>query len=292
MNASSPKASALPKTNRNSNEQPLCPRTWQDTCRECGVDRNQAELLFRLGLLSFDPSIADEITDTQTDELTFTSRLVFNSGFSQEVAMAMLSQLERPYQYSFDQIYWDFGTGRWKSFAWVVDNFRKHNEVWVVDEIDNELRQADWPTIQSLEEKLKAERLRRDQYDARECFDCLEGYGFEVIIDMLTWIGKSRKLTAVQRKTIRNGIVLLNMFPERWPSESFYIHAKSSGNSSFELSMDDEHLFVEVYYEESFACLFNFNRESCVGYIDPDIVYFCDIMSRNTFDSTFDTFEV
>ena len=52
----------------------------------------------------------------QFAELRFLFSLLFKSGIPEDLLKTMLSQLKKPYYYSFDCIYWDFASARWRYF--------------------------------------------------------------------------------------------------------------------------------------------------------------------------------
>jgi len=41
-------------------------------------------------------------------------KIYFDSGLERATSINMLKKLPRPYRYSFDKIYWDFGAEEWK----------------------------------------------------------------------------------------------------------------------------------------------------------------------------------
>ena len=78
-----------------------------------GLTQFQAAELSKRGLLSFDHEKVG-LASYEIEELAFLKRLYFDSGLDSRAVSAMLSKLKRPYRYSFDKIYWDFGTGDWR----------------------------------------------------------------------------------------------------------------------------------------------------------------------------------
>lgn len=79
-----------------------------------GLSVSQAYELVRLGLLSFDPKTKVELAGYDIEELKFLKKIWFDSGLDGPTASKMIGKLKRPYRYSFDKIYWDFGTQDWK----------------------------------------------------------------------------------------------------------------------------------------------------------------------------------
>ncbi|MDO8571032.1 MAG: hypothetical protein Q7R97_05625 [Candidatus Daviesbacteria bacterium] len=95
---------------------------------ESGCSLHQADLLFKENLLSFNPTGKEEYEGFEIEELRFLKSLYFDSGFSINIVEAMLSKLEKPYGYSFNKIYWDYGSQEWKELpnidSYINDNLR------------------------------------------------------------------------------------------------------------------------------------------------------------------------
>jgi hypothetical protein len=79
-----------------------------------GANAMDAEALYHAGLLSFDPRGKQEFPRADIEELTFLKKIYFESGLDVKVVHTMLNKLEKPYRYTFDHIYWDFGSKDWK----------------------------------------------------------------------------------------------------------------------------------------------------------------------------------
>ncbi|MBP7898416.1 hypothetical protein KAZ92_00480 [Candidatus Gracilibacteria bacterium] len=80
---------------------------------ESGCDLHRACVFYNQGLLSFDPESQVEFERYEIDELKFLNRLYFDSGLPRPAVEMMLSKLEKPYSFSFDKIYWDYGSQDW-----------------------------------------------------------------------------------------------------------------------------------------------------------------------------------
>ena len=89
--------------------------TWEEI-ENSGISFHQAMLLSQKGLLSWTPDITLNVTTLQNAELKFLFSLMFKSGIPEDLAKTMLSQLRKPYYYSYDCIYWDFAAARWRYF--------------------------------------------------------------------------------------------------------------------------------------------------------------------------------
>ncbi|MBI2314773.1 hypothetical protein HYU93_01810 [Candidatus Daviesbacteria bacterium] len=96
---------------------------------ESGCNLHQANILFKENLLSFDPVGKEEYEGLEIEELEFLKSLFFASGLTASTVKAMLSKLGKPYSYSFDVIYWDYGSQEWKELpqdaeSYISDNLR------------------------------------------------------------------------------------------------------------------------------------------------------------------------
>jgi hypothetical protein len=88
---------------------------WVDI-EEGGINFHQAMLLYQKGLLTWMPDFNLGVSTLQFAELHFLFSLLFKSGIPEDLLKTMLSQLKKPYYYSFDCIYWDFANARWRYF--------------------------------------------------------------------------------------------------------------------------------------------------------------------------------
>ena len=90
-------------------------RSWPELEAQ-GLLMFHAELLHQKGYLSFRPDRSRPLSPLQVAEMKFLSGLCFASQLPDNLVSAMLSQLQKPYRYGFDCIYWDFGAACWKHF--------------------------------------------------------------------------------------------------------------------------------------------------------------------------------
>jgi hypothetical protein len=88
---------------------------WEEI-EEAGINFHQAMLLHQKGLLTWIPDFNLGVSTLQFAELKFLFSLLFKSGIPEDLLKTMLSQLKQPYYYSFDCIYWDFSSARWRYF--------------------------------------------------------------------------------------------------------------------------------------------------------------------------------
>lgn len=293
----------LPKTTRDLSQPSLFRHSWHNIRREHGIERHQAEVLYKCDLLSFNPSTVVEVGEAQLDELIFTKRLIFDSGLPREIALAMLSQLEKPYQYSYEQIYWDFGTGKWQSVEAKARIHRWRAELLSEQEFDEQLERTDPDLIDRLEQKLRDRRIRRVQEEtayitkwfsvdaARACFDELDAAGFAATINLLSTLSHSPKLIDEQREQIQRGIQLLGMFPKHWPRESFYLRAANGEEAWVEISLGDDNLSIEMWSGTNYIFEFHFDREQCSGSADG-LVGYIEYVNNEVFETTYEEFEI
>ncbi len=89
--------------------------TWEEV-ESSGMSYHQALLLFQKGFLTWLPVWSTPVKSLQLAELKFLNSLVFKSAMPEDLVRTMLSQLKKPYYYSFDCIFWDFEAARWKYF--------------------------------------------------------------------------------------------------------------------------------------------------------------------------------
>lgn len=86
---------------------------WEEI-EATGINFHQAMLLYQKGLLTWIPDYNSSVNTLQFAELRFLFALLFKSGIPEDLLKTMLSQLKKPYYYSFDCIYWDFASARWR----------------------------------------------------------------------------------------------------------------------------------------------------------------------------------
>lgn len=150
--------------------------TWVEI-EEVGINFHQAMLLHQKGLLTWMPDYTLGVSSLQFAELRFLFSLLFKSGIPEDLVKTMLSQLKKPYYYSFDCIYWDFSTARWKYFIQqnkiqqlpneeatfddfpekrLMMDFDRHDKLFMINEIYTvELAQTTMPTFRLLPLNLK-----------------------------------------------------------------------------------------------------------------------------------------
>jgi len=130
---------------------------------ESGCSNHQASIFFKEGLLSFEPDGKEEFEVYEIEELRFLKCLFFDSGLSSNLVKAMLTKLKKPYCYSFEKIYWDYGIQDWKELPQDIDDYVKDNlKDIIIDNIDVYLESVEDDDLKQLtiikdaiEDKLK-----------------------------------------------------------------------------------------------------------------------------------------
>jgi hypothetical protein len=89
--------------------------TWSQV-EDSGIDFHQSMLLYQKDYLSWMPDANVGISTLQLAELRFLFSLYFKTGVPEDLVKTMLSQLKKPYYYSFECVYWDFASARWRYF--------------------------------------------------------------------------------------------------------------------------------------------------------------------------------
>ena len=89
--------------------------TW-DEVEERGIDFYDANLMFELKLIQWEPDLDKLVSPIQLEELKFIYGLKFKTYLPVDYVNAMLSELKKPYYYSHNCIYWDFSVAKWKYF--------------------------------------------------------------------------------------------------------------------------------------------------------------------------------
>ncbi len=121
------------------------PQTAKEMCDAVGLNWFAAEKLYEDDLLSFDPNAVEVLTLPQRAELRFLGTLV-TAGCPHPFMVQLLADLEKPYCYRLDRMYFDWDSQLWQILR-ADDDVRLDFERWL-----NHLIEAD--------ELEKLERLR------------------------------------------------------------------------------------------------------------------------------------
>ena len=93
----------------------LFPMTVQEILCVIPLSINHAELLYREGLISFQPEPARKLQPKEQAELFFVGTLAKNP-ISLETIKHLLQSLRPPYAYSFKEVFFDWIQGIWRAF--------------------------------------------------------------------------------------------------------------------------------------------------------------------------------
>lgn len=119
----------------------LFPTTVQEVLSHLSLFPSQAELLYREGLLSFQPEPAKTLLPSEQAELVFVGGLAACQPFSLEMIKFFLRSLVPPYAYSHDRIYYDWPNRRWRNFIEKKDR---------PEEAPPGIRQVEWVDVKDL----------------------------------------------------------------------------------------------------------------------------------------------
>jgi hypothetical protein len=93
----------------------LFPMTVQEILSAIPLSINHAELLYREGLISFQPQPARKLQPKEQAELFFVGTLAKNP-IPLEAIKYLLQSLRPPYHYSFKEVFFDWVQGTWRVF--------------------------------------------------------------------------------------------------------------------------------------------------------------------------------
>jgi hypothetical protein len=102
----------------------------KDILERIQLSLNHAELLFKEGLLSFNPELTRELLSSEEAELLFVGTLT-KSFLSLETLKNLLKSLSFPYSYSLNHIYYDWINGEWQNFP------EERSVTEIIDEIED-----------------------------------------------------------------------------------------------------------------------------------------------------------
>lgn len=174
-------------------------RTW-DEVEESGIDFHQAMLLFEKGYLSWKPEWVSDVSALQYAELMFLFSLVFKTGIPDDLTRTMLTQLKKPYYYSFDCIYWDFSKARWRYFV-------RQNEVKQLDNPDAKFQDAQTENLKEMDIHSKGRlNYENDRYYNENEIYRINSYDFIAASEFQLLPDKSFDMPSKRRtKTLRPG---------------------------------------------------------------------------------------
>jgi hypothetical protein len=127
---------------------------WDQIEIEYSISFYHAGLLFQENYLSFNPEEKKELYNFELAELIFLKTLFFDSGLSKEHIYLILKGLDKPYRYSFNDIYWDLQDNSWKSFIDKSEQYVNENYRTIIEE-DFEVYVDDCEDIDYLESMIE-----------------------------------------------------------------------------------------------------------------------------------------
>ena len=101
--------------------------------KEVNIDMERLKNWYQYNLLSFNPEELYAFYNKEIIEVKFIKTLV-DSGLCFEKIIFMLGKLEKPYVYSFEEIYWDFAKEKWVSFEDLINNYIEENYQEIIDQ--------------------------------------------------------------------------------------------------------------------------------------------------------------
>lgn len=97
------------------------------------VDLERLKRWYQYNLLSFNPEELRAFYNKEIMEVKFIKTLV-DSGLCFEKIIFMLGKLEKPYVYSFEEIYWDFAEEKWVSLEDLINNYIEKNYQEIINQ--------------------------------------------------------------------------------------------------------------------------------------------------------------
>ncbi|MBT3193643.1 MAG: hypothetical protein HN341_13925 [Verrucomicrobia bacterium] len=137
------------------------PPTPKAVCEAVGLNWFAAEKLFTEGMLSFDPNTTDDITPAQSTELHFLGVLVV-AGCAGTLLEHLLADLEKPYSYRLDRMYYDWDNQLW-SILRGDEDVQLNFERWLDHLVDAD----ELETLERLREHVEGAIFRLRQYHTR-----------------------------------------------------------------------------------------------------------------------------
>ena len=102
----------------------LFPVKPRDVCNEIKLNWIAALKLYKDGFLSFNPSDEENLDEAQEAELILLGTLVV-AGCDERMLEQILKNLQKPYQYKVNQIYYDWKSQKWCLFPHLEENIRE-----------------------------------------------------------------------------------------------------------------------------------------------------------------------
>ena len=126
------------------NQLKLFPMTVQEILSVIPLSINHAELLYREGLISFQPEPGRRLLPSEQAELFFVGTLAKNP-MPLEAIKYLLRSLRSPYVYSFKEVFFDWVQGIWRAFPSENRPYREMRE---------ERLSLDWAAVDPLAQRI------------------------------------------------------------------------------------------------------------------------------------------
>ena len=91
----------------------LLPQSPRQVCEHLGLNWWAATQLHLAGVLSFNPEVVETLDERQEVELRFVGALIA-AGCDNAMLARLLANLEKPYCYRPDRVYYDWTTQSWR----------------------------------------------------------------------------------------------------------------------------------------------------------------------------------
>jgi len=128
----------------------LFPEKPRDLCQDIQLNWLAALKLYQDGFLSFNPADEKNLNEAQKTELIFLGTLVA-AGCDVSMLEQMIKNLQKPYQYIIDQLYYDWKTQEWWLFPHNREDIREQIAKKWLEDLDKGQFLFDW--IDELEMK-------------------------------------------------------------------------------------------------------------------------------------------
>ena len=126
------------KPERSQSDQGLLfPQSGLKLCDQIGLNRWAAAKLHDDGWLSFDPETTAQLTENQEYEIRFVGALV-TGGCGPALLEKLLEDLEKPYCYAYNRIYYDWEAREWRAIPDLCNEIETLVEEWINDLKDQE----------------------------------------------------------------------------------------------------------------------------------------------------------
>ena len=144
----------------------LFPRKPRDFCQQIGLNWLAVQQLYKWELLSFDPMTVKNLNEGQEAELRFLGSLV-TGGCDRGMIEYLIRDLNKPYQYRLDLIFYHWPSQQWQTFPGIedadeVDGEEVDGEEVLLDWVDELVANKDKEQLISIEETIRETIIKID----------------------------------------------------------------------------------------------------------------------------------